>query len=236
MRALVFAAGRGARMRPLTDAVPKPLLIAGGKRLIEWQLEALARAGIVDVVVNISYLRDAFAPTLGDGSRYGVRIDYSNEGDVPLETGGGMHNALPLLGAAPFVVVNADVWCDLDLNTLPRAPEGLAHIVLVANPPHHPRGDFVLADDDRVVGDHRTGERLTYSGIGVFRPALLDGWGSVIGDREGASATPPRFPLAPLIRAAIERGLVTGSRHDGAWSDVGTPERLAELEARLHRT
>jgi MurNAc alpha-1-phosphate uridylyltransferase len=236
---MILAAGRGERMRPLTLATPKPLLEVGGRRLIEWHLAALGRAGVREVVVNVAHLRERFAPALGDGSRHGVSIRWSDEGAEPLETGGGMLHARALLGEAPFVLVNGDVWLDLDLATLPAAPAGLAHLVLVPNPPQHPTGDFWLAPDGRVLdatpdrAPVADAERLTYSGVGVFRAALLDGWRPVIGDTPGARATPPRFPLAPLLRAAMARGLVTGQRFDGAWHDVGTPERLAALDAHL---
>lgn len=238
-RALVLAAGRGERMRPLTLATPKPLLPVGGKPLIEWHLDALARAGVAEVVVNVSHLREQFAPALGDGTRFGLSIRYSDEGPEPLETGGGMLHARPLLGEAPFVLVNGDVYLDLDLGALPLDPPGLAHLVLVPNPPQHPAGDFWLAPDGRVVDAPASAppvpgaERLTYAGVGVYRAALLDDWRATIGDRSGATEVPPRFPLAPLLRAAMARGLVTGRRHDGAWHDVGTPERLAALDAAL---
>ena len=234
MRALVFAAGLGERMRPLTDATPKPLLVAGGRSLIAWHLERLAALGASDVVVNTSWLAAQFPQALGDGSRWGLRLHFVHEGPTPLETGGGMHNALPLLcgdGDAPFLAINGDVWCDFDLARLPREPRGDAHLVLVDNPPHHPRGDFVLDGDARV---HAEGQRkLTFAGIGVYRPRLLDGWRDVIGDRAGADATPPRFPIAPLLRAAMARAAVTGEHHSGRWTDVGTPQRLAQLDAEL---
>jgi len=238
-RALILAAGRGERMRPLTQATPKPLLWVGGKPLIEWHLDALARAGIVEVVVNVSHLREQFAPALGDGTRFGLSIRYSDEGPEPLETGGGMLHARPLLGEAPFVLVNGDVWIDLDITALPPDPPGLAHLVLVTNPPQHPAGDFWLAPDGRVLDAPASAppvpgaERLTYAGVGVYRAALLDDWHAAIGDQPGATALPPRFPLAPLLRTAMARGLVSGRRHDGAWHDVGTPERLAALDAAL---
>jgi MurNAc alpha-1-phosphate uridylyltransferase len=227
VKALVFAAGKGERMRPLTDRTPKPLLPVRGKPLIAWHLERLAAAGIRDVVINIAWLADRFEPALGDGSRWGLRLHYSREGDEPLETGGGMQHALPLLGDAPFLAVNGDIWCDVDFAALPRQPKGLAHLVMVDNPGHHPRGDFALASDGRL---HGTGEpRLTFSGIGVYRPALLADWREVIGPVPGADETPPRFKLAPLLRAAMARGQVDGQHHRGEWTDVGTPERLAAL-------
>lgn len=231
MKGLVFAAGRGERMRPLTDTLPKPLLPAGGKPLIAWHLEKLAAIGIEEVVINTSWLAERFAQTLGDGVRWDLRLHYAHEGDVPLETGGGMLNALRLLGAAPFVAVNGDIWTDFDFARLPREPDGDAHLVLVDNPPHHPGGDFALGDDGRVASGGAC--RLTFAGIGVYRPSLLEGWREVIGSAAGADETPPRFRLAPLLRAAMARGAVTGEHHRGDWTDVGTPQRLAELDARL---
>lgn len=237
MKAMLLAAGRGERMRPLTDTVPKPLLPVAGKPLLVWHLERLAALGIGEVVVNLSHLAGAIRERLGDGRPWGLRIRYSDEGEPPLETGGGLLQALPLLGDAPFLLVNGDVWSDLDFGTLPREPEGLAHLVLVDNPEHHPAGDFWLAAGGRVEDGASVPDpgarRLTYAGIGVFRPGILTGWRSVIGHAPGARATPPRFPLAPLLRAAMRAGEVSGRHHAGAWSDVGTPERLAALERRL---
>jgi N-acetyl-alpha-D-muramate 1-phosphate uridylyltransferase len=231
MKAMLFAAGRGERMRPLTDATPKPLLPVGGKPLIAWQLERLAAAGIREVVVNTSHLADRFPAALGDGGHWGLRLHLLYEGPEPLETGGGILNALPLLGEAPFLVVNGDVWCDVDLATLPREPAGLGHLVLVDNPPHHPRGDFAL-DAQGLV--RRQGEpRLTYAGIGVFRPALLQGWESIAAPANAGPGSAPRFKLAPLLFAAADRGLLGGQHHRGEWVDVGTRERLAELDRQL---
>jgi len=234
MKALIFAAGKGERMRPLTERTPKPLLDVRGERLIERHLRALAKIGVEDVVINTSWLAEQFPTTLGDGSRYGVRIRYSVEGADPLETGGGMLHALPLLGDAPFIVVNGDIFCDMDLSRLPREPRGLAHLVLVDNPAEHPRGDFALAADGFVTGDGA--EKLTYAGIGVYRPAMLDGWRETIGDAPGASSQPPRFKLAPLLIAAMRRGLVDGTHHRGAWTDVGTPQRLEALKMAMPAT
>jgi MurNAc alpha-1-phosphate uridylyltransferase len=230
MRALVFAAGKGERMRPLTESTPKPLLIAGGKPLIAWHLEKLAALGVRDVVVNTSWLADRFAPALGDGSAWGLRLHYVHEGAEPLETGGGMLNALPLLGDAPFLAIAADVWTDLDFATLPREPEGLAHLVMVANPDHHGRGDFALGNDGRLTLATPGIEALTFSGIGLYRRAFLEGWRAVVGDSPGANETPPRFKLRPLFDAAIARGVISGQRHEGRWTDVGTPERLSTLD------
>lgn len=234
MKALVFAAGLGERMRPLTDTTPKPLLEAGGKPLIAWHLEKLAAIGVREVVINTSWLAAQFPEALGDGSRWGLRIHYSYEGGTPLETGGGMHHALPLLcsdGDAPFIAVNGDIWTDYDFSRLPREPAGNAHLVMVDNPPHHPGGDFVLLPDGRLRSVDT--QRLTFSGIGVYRPALLRDWRSIIGDAPGSGDTPPRFPLAPLLRAAMRDGAATGEHHAGAWTDVGTPQRLARLDAAL---
>ena len=232
MKALIFAAGLGERMRPLTDATPKPLLRAGGKPLIAWHLERLAAIGVREVVVNTSWLAAQFPATLGDGAAFGLRIRYSDEGPVPLETGGGMLQALAALGDAPFLAVNGDIWSDFDFARLPREPAGDAHLVMVDNPAHHPQGDFVLRADGRLDADGDT--RLTFSGIGLYRPRLLQGWQAVIGDAPGdapgADATPPRFRLAPLLRAAMRRGAATGEHHAGAWTDVGTPERLRLLD------
>ena len=251
MHALVFAAGKGERMRPLTEHTPKPLLVAGGKPLIAWHLEKLAALGVREVVINTSWLAERFAPALGDGSAWGLRLRYAYEGPEPLETGGGMLNALPLLGGAPFLAIAADVWTDFDFATLPREPEGLAHLVMVANPEHHGGGDFALGEDGRLLLAHATeigetaadrqkpwrdvptGHALTFSGIGVYRREFLDGWRGVVGDAPGADETSPRFKLRPLFEAAIAREQLTGQRHDGRWTDVGTPERLTALDSAL---
>jgi MurNAc alpha-1-phosphate uridylyltransferase len=227
--ALIFAAGLGERMRPLTDRTPKPLLAVRGKPLVVWHLEKLAAIGVHYVVMNTSHLADQFPEALGDGSRWGLRIRYAYEGPVPLETGGGMLNALTLLGPEPFIAINGDIWTDADLSQLPAEPRGVAHLMLVDNPSHHPKGDFAL-DQQGVV--HNDGDaRLTFSGIGVYRRELLDNWRDVIGDNADANAKPPRFKIAPVLRAAINQGAITGTHYRGAWTDVGTPERLASLNA-----
>ncbi len=231
MKALIFAAGRGERMRPLTDHTPKPLLIVGGKPLMVWHLEKLAACGVTEVVVNTSHLAHCFAPVLGDGSTWGLRLHLVFEGDEPLETGGGMLNALPLLGDAPFIAINGDIWTDYAIQALPREPAGLAHLVLVNNPDHHPRGDFALGADQRLLADGEP--RLTFAGIGVYRPALLDGWREVTGDAAGSDLHPPRFKLAPLLYAAIRANQISGEHHPGRWTDVGTPARLAALDTDL---
>ncbi|HSX61325.1 MAG TPA: nucleotidyltransferase family protein [Tahibacter sp.] len=230
MKALIFAAGKGERMRPLTDVTPKPLLAAGGRRLIERHLERLADLGVREVVINTAWLAHAFPAALGDGARWGLSIRYSEEGAEPLETGGGMLQARALLGEAPFLAINGDVHCDVDLAQLRLRDEDLATLVLVDNPEHHPRGDFCLAGG-RLVTDGAP--RLTFAGIGVYRPALLDRWRDIVGDTPGAGETPPRFKLAPLLRDAIAHDRVGAIHHRGAWTDVGTPQRLAELDAEL---
>lgn len=231
MRALIFAAGLGTRMRPLTDTTPKPLLEAGGKPLVVWHLERLAALGVREVVINTAHLGEQFPGILGDGARWELHIHYSHEGDAPLETGGGMLHALPLLGSDPFLAVNGDIWSDFDLARLDPEPPGLAQLVMVDNPPQHPEGDFRL-DDAGVLHESGT-PRLTFAGIGVYRPELLAHWRRVVGGIEGADADPPRFPLAPLLRAAMRQGKVGGLHHRGRWTDVGTPRRLRELDAAL---
>lgn len=231
MKALIFAAGLGERMRPLTDRTPKPLLQAGGKPLIVWHLEKLAAIGVREVVINTSWLAEQFPPSLGDGGKWGLRLAYSYEGPTPLETGGGMHRALELLGQAPFLAINGDIWSDFDFARLPQEPEGDAHLVMVDNPIQHPQGDFVLRADGRLQSDGDP--RLTFSGIGVYSPRLLQGWRSVIGEAPGAEAQPPRFKLAPLLRAAMAGGRIGGQFHPGRWTDVGTPQRLAQLDLEL---
>jgi N-acetyl-alpha-D-muramate 1-phosphate uridylyltransferase len=218
MKAMLLAAGRGERMRSLTDHTPKPLLLAGGKPLIVWHLEALARAGVGEVIINLSWLGPQIRAALGDGRSFGLHIQYSEEGSPPLETGGGIFQALPLLGSAPFLVVNGDTFNDIDLRALQLSAAADAHLVLVPNPPQHPQGDFDL-DGERVVD--REPRPLTYSGIGMFSPALF------------AGCTAGRFPLLPLFRRACAAGRLQGERHAGLWRDIGTPERLAALDREL---
>jgi len=218
MKAMLLAAGRGERMRPITDSLPKPLVPVAGKPLIAWHLASLARAGFREVVVNTSWLAAQLHAALGDGGAWGVSITWSDEGPVPLETGGGIFRAVPLLGPGPFLVVNADIWTDIDFATLSLEDGAHAHLVLVPNPPHNVRGDFGL-DGDLVVS--RDTGRFTYSGVGMFRREFFDG------------ASGERFPLLPLLNRGIAARRVRGELHRGAWSDVGTPERLAALDARL---
>lgn len=218
MKAIVLAAGRGERMRPITDRIPKPLVPVAGKPLITYHLESLARTGVREVVINLSYLGSQIPAALGDGSRFGLRIAYSDEGPVPFETGGGIFNALPLLGPGPFIVVNGDIWTDFDFSALALAPEMHARLVLVPNPAHVARGDFGL-DGEYVIESDR--DRYTYSGIGVYSPEFF------------AGCTPGKFPLLPLLKRAIAARLLQGQVYRGEWSDIGTPERLAALESAL---
>ncbi|MCI0915298.1 N-acetylmuramate alpha-1-phosphate uridylyltransferase MurU [Pseudomonas putida] len=216
MKAMILAAGKGERMRPLTLHTPKPLLPVAGQPLIEYHLRALATAGFTEVVINHAWLGQQIEDHLGDGSRFGLSIRYSPEGE-PLETGGGIFQALPLLGNEPFLLVNGDVWTDYPFAHL-RAPlQGLAHLVLVDNPGHHGRGDFRLQGEQVVDGDDGPGT-LTFSGLSVLHPALFAGC------QAGA------FKLAPLLRQAMAAGKVTGEHYRGDWVDVGTQERLAEAE------
>ncbi|MCO6058694.1 nucleotidyltransferase family protein [Pseudomonas sp. MOB-449] len=219
MKAMILAAGKGERMRPLTLHTPKPLVRAAGTPLIEFHLRALAQAGFRELVINHAWLGQQIEDHLSDGARFGLSIRYSAEGE-PLETGGGIFQALPLLGDEPFLVVNGDVWTDFDFTRLRRPLDGLAHLVLVDNPDHHPRGDFRLAGGR--VSDAVDGEpSLTYSGIAVLHPRLFEGC------QAGA------FKLAPLLRQAMAAGQVSGEHHVGRWVDVGTHERLADVERLL---
>jgi N-acetyl-alpha-D-muramate 1-phosphate uridylyltransferase len=218
MKAMLLAAGRGERMRPLTDRCPKPLLLVAGKPLIGWHLERLAQAGVREVVINLSWLGEMVVDVLGDGHRYGLRIAYSREPWPALETGGGIHQALPLLGPDPFLLVNGDVYTDVDFSKLAIGSNDLAQLVLVPNPSHNLKGDFWL-DGYRVRAEG--GERLTYSGVAIIRPELFNGLAA------------GRFPLAPLLNRAREGGRLGAHKHSGKWLDIGTPERLAELDAEL---
>ncbi len=214
MKAMILAAGRGERMRPLTDRTPKPLLVVHGKALIVWNLEALARAGVREVIINLAWLGAQIRAALGSGERCGLTVHYSEEPEGALEAGGGIHQALPLLGAAPFIVVNGDIYTNFDYAGLRIAPRSLAHLVLVPNPVQHPHGDFSLLHDD-VLEDGAA--RFTYSGIGIFRPEFF------------AECTSGRFPLLPLLRKASAARRLQGEVFRGRWEDVGTVERLAAL-------
>jgi MurNAc alpha-1-phosphate uridylyltransferase len=212
---MLLAAGRGDRMRPLTDQTPKPLLAVRGKSLIVYHLEQLARSGVREVVINLAWLGARIRAALGDGSAFGLSIRYSDEGSRALETGGGIFKALPWLGSEPFLVVNADVYTDFDFGTLQIATDAWAQLLLVPNPAHHPNGDFVL-EQGRVVA--QGSPRWTYAGIGVYRPELFRG------------CQPGRFALLPLLQRAIAARRLQGELYTGQWSDVGTVERLAALQ------
>ena len=218
MKAMILAAGRGERMRPLTDHTPKPLLKVGGKSLIVWHLERLVKAGFKEVVINHAHLGEQIEQALGDGSVWGLSIRYSPE-TTALETAGGIANALPLLGDAPFLVVNGDVFTEVDFGALQLVSPNLAHLVMVDNPPQHLDGDFVV-DSGKVTnqGNHK----LTFSGVGIYHPSLF------VDVEQGQAAK-----LAPLLRLAMAKGLVTGEHYQGVWHDIGTPERLSFLDKQL---
>lgn len=218
MKAMILAAGRGERMRPLTDAAPKPLLDVAGKRLIEYHLEGLRRAGIADVVINLSWHGEQIRSALGDGLRWDLRIRYSDEGPVALETAGGIFRALEWLGPEPFIVINGDIWTDYDVGRLALPADAHGHLVLVPNPPQHLRGDFGLKLG-RVIED--ASERYTFSGIAMYRREFF------------AECRPGRFPLLPLLKRAIGAGKLSGEVHQGQWYDIGTPQRLAALDKQL---
>jgi MurNAc alpha-1-phosphate uridylyltransferase len=220
MKAMILAAGRGERLRPLTHATPKALVEAGGTPLIGWHLKRLAASGLREVVINVSHLADQIVEALGDGARYGVRIAWSREPE-PLETAGGIANARRLLGAAPFLLVNGDIYCEYDFSSLLniRLEDSLAHLVLIPNPPYHPKGDFTL---ERGMVGNEPAPRYTYSGIAVMSPALV-----------ASVPAGEKAPLAPMLRAAAEQKRITGELYAGLWQDVGTVERLAALRAHL---
>ena len=220
MKAMILAAGRGERLRPLTDETPKPLIKVAGKSLIEYHIDNLASAGIKDIIINTAWLAEKIHQQLGDGSNYGVTIQYSDEGTA-METAGGIINALPLLGDEPFLVVNGDICCDFDFSSLDTLKDGIqAHLILVENPDHNPEGDFSLQDE--LVKN--SGETMyTFSGIGIYSTDFF------AEQQSGIS------PLAPLIRNKCEENLVSGQLHEGRWTDVGTIERLQELDIQLSR-
>jgi len=218
MRAMILAAGRGERLRPLTDELPKPLVEIAGKPLIEFHLEALAAAGFREVVINQGHLGDLLPDALGDGSRWGVTIHWSDEQPEALETGGGIFQALPLLGSAPFLVINGDLWTDYPFARLRAIKCDWAHLVMVPNPVHNPGGDFALSGARiRETGDRK----LTFSGMAVYNPRLFDG------------CQPGKFSVVPLVRSAMENHLVTGEVFQGGWSDIGTLERLDAMRKKL---
>lgn len=227
MKAMILAAGRGERMRPLTDYKPKPLLEAGGKPLIVWHIEKLVAAGVIEIVINCAWLGHMLRDALGDGAQFGATLHWSAE-EPALETAGGIARALPLLGGEPFLVVNGDIWCNWDLRLAAKRAQTLttqqadAWLLLVDNPPQHPRGDFSLDPRGYVQDGPASASRLTFSGIGVYRPQLF----------AGLSGMAPA-PLAPLLRQAMRGGRVLGGHHKGQWFDIGTPERLQQLDTQL---
>lgn len=232
MRAMILAAGRGERMRPLTDTMPKPLLSVAGKPLLRWHIERLRAAGIRELVINHAWLGAQIEQHFADGAALGVRIQWSREGE-PLETLGGIVKALPLLGSEPFLVVNGDIWCDYDFHSLIaaaaslsapcRAEKTLAKLILVDNPPQHPTGDFVLRGQ-QLYSEVAAAAKLTFSGIGLYHPELF------------AGCQPGKAPLAPLLRAAMARDAVQGEYFSGRWFDIGTPARLQQLNEQLGST
>lgn len=215
MKAMILAAGRGERMRPLTDHTPKPLLQVAGRPMIEYTIETLVTAGFEEIIINLSYLGDQIKQQLGDGQRFNTCIHYSDEGDSPLETAGGIQHALPLLGDQPFAVVNGDIACDFPYETLLDINVKLAHLVLIPNPPHHPQGDFGL--DQGIVNQHSR-KRYTFSGIGLYHPDLY------------APYPPGKLKLAQVLNAVLDSKRITGELYKGFWLDVGTQERLQALE------
>lgn len=215
MRAMILAAGRGERLRPLTDEIPKSLVEVGGQSLLERHLENVRSAGIKTVVINLGWLGDRIVERVGTGSRYGLEVVYSQEGDDILETGGGIHKALPMLGNEPFLVVNADILTDMPVPDVELGDKHLGHLVMVPTPDYRDHGDF-----DIDAGLIRNAEHAvqTFSGVAIYRPEFFDG------------CEAGRFPLAPMLREAADRGQLAGSLYEGLWADVGTPQRLAALE------
>jgi len=220
MKAMILAAGRGERLRPLTDVTPKPLLEVAGKALIEYHLEKLAAVGFREVIINTAWLAEKLHRRLGDGSRYHLHLVYADEGEA-LETAGGIYHALPLLGNNPFLVVNGDIWSDFDFASIEPLEPGLqANLILVSNPPHHSQGDFAIENDR--LSNRQTG-RYTYSGIGVYSPAFF------------SACKPGKAALAPLLREKADKQLISAQLYSGYWTDIGTFERLQALENRLRK-
>ncbi len=218
MKAMIMAAGRGERLRPLTDKIPKPLVRVGDYALIEWHLHHLVNAGITQIIINLSHLGEQIQSRLGNGEHYGAELSYSLEPEPALETAGGIIQALAALGTEPFIVVNGDVWTDYPFSQL-SAPSSLAHLIMVDNPDHHPAGDFVLRDGQ--LSEEGEGDRLTYSGIGVYHPEFF------------ADCKPGRQALAPLLKQQMSAGKVTGEHYQGEWHDIGTLERLQTIQKRV---
>lgn len=221
MKAMILAAGRGERMRPLTDRHPKPLLKVDGKALIEWHIEALKEAGIKDILINTSWMGDQIPEYLGDGAYWGVELTFSHEPKA-LETAGGIRKALEFFDGEPFIVVNGDVWTDFSYQGLLKQPSKLAHIVMVPNPDHNPEGDFHLRDDGLVIAEGDS--KYTFSGVGVYRPEVFE-------DLPGDEA----YPLAPVLKELMVEAEVTGELFNGRWHDIGTPERLEALNLSFQR-
>ena len=211
---MILAAGRGERLRPLTDQIPKSLVEVRGKSLLERHLENVKSSGIETVVINLGWLGDRIVQRIGSGSRYGLEVIYSQEGDNILETGGGIHKALPLLGSEPFLVVNADIYTDMPVPNVTLADDHLGHLVMVPTPDYRDHGDFDLIDG---LVSNSQNSMYTFSGVAIYRPELF------------ADCEPGRFPLAPMLREAADGGQLAGSLYEGLWADIGTPERLAAL-------
>lgn len=211
-------------MRPLTDKTPKPLLDVNGQRLIEYHIKALATAGVSDIVINIAWLGQQIPDYLGDGSRYNVSLQFSDEGEA-LETGGGIFNALPLLGSEPFILVNGDIWTDYEfsplVNLISKGFTKLAHLVLVNNPAHNPQGDFSIDNSTQLLNNQKGAGAGTYSGIGIYHPKMFE------------ACKPGKFPLAPMLMDGMDNNLISGEYYNGLWFDIGTPERLADLDEML---
>lgn len=229
MKAMILAAGRGKRMQPLTDTMPKPMLSVGGKPLIVWQIQKLAAAGITDLVINLAWLGNKIRASLGDGSQFGVNITWSDEVELGLETAGGIAKALPMLGSDPFLVINADIWTDWQPTGLAEQVATMqsrnlqAWLTLVSNPPHNPRGDFTLSSDDLLCKADPSDKTYTFSGIGLYQPKLFSG-----------VAPNQKTPLIEVLNPAIDNGLVGAELYKGQWYDIGTPERLQHLDAQLN--
>ncbi len=218
MKVMILAAGRGERMRPLTDAIPKPLLLAADKPIIQYTIEQLVAAGFSEIVINIAHLGQQIKQTLGSGGQFGASIVYSDEGESSLETAGGIINALSLLGNEPFLVVNGDIANNYDFSQLKNKKIDLAHLVLIPNPGHHPNGDFHLSTNGLASVTGKGQPSLTYSGIGLYNPELFD------------NTAPGKTKLAPLLRQAMTQNRVTGEKFNGFWMDIGTPQRLIDLD------
>ncbi len=218
MKVMILAAGRGERMRPLTDTIPKPLLLAADKPIIQYTIEQLVAAGFSEIVINIAHLGQQIKQTLGSGGQFGASIVYSDEGESSLETAGGIINALPLLGNEPFLVVNGDIANNYDFSQLKNKKIDLAHLVLIPNPDHHPDGDFHLSANGLISVTGKGQPSLTYSGIGLYNPELFD------------NIAPGKTKLAPLLRKAMTHNRVKGEKFNGFWMDIGTPQRLIDLD------